>query len=257
MSADSIETQNPKNSQEFQNILDQELRSFVVPILIAPDLELRPSEIHNATGLLLNLGDKKCLVTCYHVWEELQHRNGKNSPGVLIALLNDGYGGAFRINRPTLLTKDEKLGLAKELDLVVIDFTGVEGISEKKCFPFGSESIHDAKQGDVVVTMGFPGMWRKSEKNFTRVKSGPLPFVVEDVTQKSLIISERNHRNQEVFSYLDAEPRVPESKDSCGGLSGAPAFYVNQKPFKIAGFIIERAFGILRLTRASLVKELI
>jgi hypothetical protein len=58
-----------------------------------------------------------------------------------------------------------------------------------------------------------------------------------------------------VFEYFDTEPRQPDSNDSCGGLSGAPAFYVSRKPFKIAGFIRERALGSLILTRASTVRQ--
>ena len=256
MATNPNETQNPRNTRELQNALDQALRPFVVPVLVAPNLELRPSEIMNASGALLNLGDQQCLVTCYHVWKHFQHRNGKNKPGVLVALLKGGHG-AFHIKCPTLLTKQGKIGLADELDLALIDLTGAEFFGVKKCFPFNSATIHDAVQGDTVVAMGFPGMWRKSEKNHSRFQSGPLPFVVRDVTPQSLIVPEGNHLNREVFAYLDAEPRHPDSKDSCGGLSGAPAFFVNRKPFKIAGFITQRSLGALMLTKASLVVELI
>ena len=241
---------------EFQQILNRELRPFAVPILIAPNLNLCPSEIRNATGILLNLGARQCLVTCYHVWKYLQHRNGENNPGVMVALLNDGYG-AFHIKHPTLLTRDDTLRLADELDLAVIDVTGVQDYGEKKCFPFDDATIHNAVQDDILVTIGFPGMWRKSDMNFSRVSSGPLPFVITDVTKRLLIVSEANQFNREVFEYLDAEPRGPDSGDSCGGLSGAPAFYVSQKPFKIAGFVRERALGSLNLTRASTITTLI
>jgi hypothetical protein len=238
-----------KKCDALQQTLDRELRPFVVPLLVAPNLELRPTEVRNGSGVLLKIGDKQCLVTCNHVLEHFQS-------GVIIALLNDGHG-AFHIKHPKLLAKKEKLGLAKELDIALIDVTGVKEFGEKKCFPFSSESVHDTVQSDIVVTMGFPGMWRKSEVNSSCFSTGPLPFMVGDVTQRSLIISEANKFNREVFDYLDQEPRCPDSKDSCGGLSGAPAFYVSRKPFKIAGFIIKRALGSLILTRASTIMELI
>jgi hypothetical protein len=256
MGIDSNRAQIKEKCNALQQALIRELRPFVVPLLVAPDLELRPSEIQNATGVLLNLGTRQCLVTCYHVWKHLQHRNGKNNPGVIVALLNDGHG-AFHIKHPTLLTPVDKLGLADELDLAAIDLTGVQNFGEKVCFPFGSATVHDTIQGDIVVSIGFPGMWRQSEVNSSCFSSGPLPFMVGDVTQRTLVVSEADQFNREVFAYLDAEPRGLDSKDSCGGLSGVPAFYVNQKPFKIAGFITQRAIGGLMLTRASLVMELI
>ena len=241
---------------KLQEVLNQELRPFVVPILVAPDLVLRPTEIKNATGVLLNLGDRHCLATCYHVWKHFQHRNGDDNSGVMVALLHDGHG-AFHMKHPKLLTKNETLGLADKLDLAVIDMTGIRNYGEKICFPFNCRTIHNAIQGDILVTIGFPGMWRKSGVNSCRVSSGLLPFVVTDTTQRLLIVSEANKYNRDVFSYLDKEPREPNSKDSCGGLSGAPAFYVSRKPFKIAGFIQERALGALTLTRASALTELI
>ena len=200
--------QRTEKCSALQQALNQGLRPFAVPLLISPDLELRPSEVRNATGALLHVGNKQCLVTCYHVWEELQPKKRGHNSSVMVALLNDGYG-AFHIERPTLLTNSEKLGLAKEVDLAVFDITGVQHLGEKKCFPFGDATTHEPVQGDIVVTMGFPGMWRKSDKNYTCVSSGPLPFTVGDVTTRSFIIPDNNPQNHEVFAYLDAQPRSP------------------------------------------------
>jgi hypothetical protein len=253
--ATSHKAQRAEGCNALQQALVQELRSFAVPLLIAPDLELRPNEVRNATGVFLRVGTRQCLVTCYHVWKELDAERRDHVPSVMVALLADG-SGAFHIERPTLLTKADKLRLAEELDLAIFDVTGTKLFGEKRCFPFTEASVHNPIRGDIVVTIGFPGMWRKSEKNYTCVASGPLPFTVSDVSSRSFIVQENDPHNQEVFAYLDAQQRGHNSGDACGGLSGAPAFYVNQKPFKIAGFIIQRALGCVMLARASSLKEL-
>lgn len=250
-------TNRNERCESLQRELTQELMPFAVPLLIAPDLGLLPSEVQNATGVLLDLGAEQCLVTCKHVWDYLQTRNGKNSPGVLVALLGEGSGGAYHIEHPKIVIDEEKLGLADDLDLAVIDVTGIHTFGEKKLFPFTAAQVCEAVPGDTVVVVGFPAMWRKARKNACFVRSGPLPLVVGDATRTRMVISESNPLNKEVFAYMDAEPRRAGLNDSCGGLSGSPVFFVRSKPFRIAGFIVERAMGALMMTRASAVMDLI
>jgi hypothetical protein len=88
-----------------------------------------------------------------------------------------------------------------------------------------------------------------------------LPFVVGDVSREldSIVVSEGNPSNNEVFSYLDSQPRPKNSSDSCGGLSGAPAFCVadDGRSFELVGFVRERAYGALVLTAASCLENLL
>jgi hypothetical protein len=214
-----------------QSELIREIQPFVLPLMIAPNLDLDPEKVRNATGMLIRHQNAEYLVTCYHVWNYLQEIGG-----VLIAILGDGCE-ALHIRKPTLFRSDEAL------DLAVIEFTGVPDFGEKTPFVLGKASIYECELEDILVTVGFPEMWRESKLNFGCFRYGPLPLVVGTISDRSMVVAEANPLNQEVFAFLDAHPRLGNSPDPCSGLSGSPAFFVNTKPFRIAGFVSKRGCG--------------
>ena len=192
-------------------------------------------------------------MTCLHVWEYFATRKD-GQHGVIVPLFGNGYT-AVQLVQPTLIAQDERL------DLAVIDLDGLRDFGEKRPFVLEESTIHRAARNDTLVILGFAGMWRESRANYSGFKYGALPFVVGDISREldSIIVSEGNASNNEVFGYLDTQPRINISGDSCGGLSGAPAFSLadDGRSFKLAGFVRERAHGALILTAATCLGDLL
>jgi hypothetical protein len=153
------------------------------------------------------------------------------------------------LKKPSLIVSDEIE------DIAVFDLVGIGPVPQKDWFRLIPENVYAPKTEDILVVLGFPGMWRASAKNRSSFQYGPLPFVVGDVSSYSIAIAEK--RNSEVFEYLDSQPQPDASGDSCGGLSGAPAFFITPaQEIKLAGCVKHRACGALMMSRASLVMDL-
>ena len=92
--------------------------------------------------------------------------------------------------------------------------------------------------------LGSLGMWRESAQNQSSFSFGALPFVVTDLSPSSIVIAEQN--NKDVFEHLDSQPRRTGLPDSCGGLSGAPAFFItSSQQIRLANRNTQRIVGLI------------
>lgn len=158
-----------QDCQQFQRWLTGVLNPFTVPILVATSNEVKPDdELANGSGCLISFEGGFGLLTCFHVWKYWQSL-GKE--GAIVVLLGEGYV-AVHLKQPKLVAWDE----AK--DIAIIDLKGVGDLGQKAWFNLVPENMHVPAQGDILVVLGFPGMWRESAQNQSSFSFGALPFVI-------------------------------------------------------------------------------
>jgi hypothetical protein len=161
-----------------------------------------------------------------------------------------GDGHPVHLKNPKLIASDA------ETDIAVIDLAGIGRLEQKAWFQLSGISVRVPAKGDILVVLGFPSIWRNSAKNQSTFKFGPIPLVVGDFSERTIALAEQS--NSEVFEYLDSQPQQTGGHDSCGGLSGAPAFFISPKrEVKLGGVVYRRAAGFLQVARATLVLNLL
>ena len=197
--------------------LDRELFRYCGPVFVAPALKSYPEQmIGNGTYALIDTGEKRLLVTCCHVWDEYEKHHDANSETVLAVSLGDGDSNiAFKNPKSHLVSID------RDLDLVVLEFEPKEiPVSHNKSwFRVSDWPIPRIEKGSHIVTLGFPGDWRRTagvECVFRRVA---IPLSVTDVSKYS-IAAFSDGKNDQVLNDM---------KDSLGGISGSPAYRLNEK----------------------------
>jgi hypothetical protein len=114
-----------------------------------------------------------------------------------------------------------RVSIDRDLDLVVLEFEPKEipVPHNKSWFRIFDWPIPRIEKGDHIVSLGFPGAWRRAagiECVFRRVA---IPFAVTDVSKYS-IAAFSDGKNDQVLNDM---------KDSLGGISGSPAFRLNEK----------------------------
>lgn len=192
--------------------LTQKLLSHSGPIFISPKLEAYPSEmIGNGTFALLDTGDKRILVTCHHVWQEFLDQQSTNPATVLGVTLGKGESViAFKEPHRQLIDLNE------ELDLAVFEFDSarIHISHQKEWFKITSWPIPKVNSGSYVVTLGFPGAWRRTDGVRCRMDYVATPFKVSASGAVSFLATNEEENDQ-----------VLADMGGCwGGFSGSPVF---------------------------------
>ena len=196
--------------------LDCELFRYCGPIFVAPALNSYPEQmIGSGTYALIDTGKRRLLVTCCHILDEYEKHHDANSGAILAISLGDGNSCVAFTN-----PKKHLVSIDRDLDLVVLEFEPEEiKVSHKKSwFEISDWPIPTIEKGDHIVTLGFPGAWRKTagvKCVFGRVV---IPFAVTDVS-KYAIAAFSDEKNEQVLNDM---------KNSLGGISGSPAYRLNK-----------------------------
>jgi len=197
--------------------LDNELFRFCGPVFVAPALKSYPKQmIGNGTYALIDTGEKRLLVTCCHVWDEYEKHHDDNSETVLAVSLGDGDSNiAFKNPKSHLVSID------RDLDLVVLEFEpkGIPVSHNKSWFRVSNWPIPRIEKGSHIVTLGFPGDWRRAAGVKCVCRRVAIPFCVTDVSKYSIA----------AFSDGTNDQVLNDMKDSLGGISGSPAYRLNEK----------------------------
>lgn len=201
--------------QKWIEQLDCELFRYCGPIFVAPALNSYPEQmIGNGTYALIDTGERRILVTCCHVWDEYEKHHDSNSEAILAVSLGDGDSNIAFKN-----PKNHLVSINRDLDLVVLEFEPkeIKVPHNKSWFRILDWPIPRIEKGSHIVTLGFPGVWRRTsgvECVFRRVA---IPFAVTDVSNYSIA----------AFSDGQNEQVLADMKDSLGGISGSPAYRLN------------------------------
>jgi hypothetical protein len=207
-----------KTAKEIRNEqLDHELFQYCGPIFIAPKLKSYPEQIVGCgTYALIDTGKRRVLVTCCHVWDDYETHHDADEEAVLAVSFGDG-NSCFAFKSP----KNHLVSIDRDLDLVVLEFEPEEiKFSHKKSwFQISEWPIPRIEKGKRIVTLGFPGAWRRTagvECVFRRVA---IPLTVTDVSKYGIA----------AFSDGNNHQVLNDMKDSLGGISGSPAYCLNEK----------------------------
>ena len=197
--------------------LDNELFRYCGPIFVAPALNSCPEQmIGNGTYSLIDTGEKRLLVTCCHVWDEYEKQHDSNLEAILAISLGDGHS-CFAFKEP----KNHLVSIDRDLDLVVLEFEPeeIKFSHQKSWFKISDWPIPRIEKGNHIVTLGFPGAWRRTAGVECVFKRVVIPFAVTDVSDYG-IAAFSDGKNDQVLNDM---------KDSLGGISGSPAYRLNEK----------------------------
>lgn len=202
-----------------------------------------PCGFNSASGILLAL-DRPLLVTAVHVLERYRERQAED-PTL-----------RFCVGRGSLVLREHRVrGVAKGLDLVTIDLSGVQVSALAPHLSFYQPArwpLRRVEKGDSVLITGFPKAYRH-----------PLPG--EQAIQfnschiNAPVDSVAEHRFSCVFDmaarrrvYGDAEGEWP---GDYGAFSGCPAFTYSDDSVEFAGVVYEgsEAFHILNVHHSDLI----
>jgi hypothetical protein len=215
--------------------IDAALDPFVVPIIIGKNTKLEADTIWNGTGILVRNGNRAhLLATCNHVRDEWR-KAGAGTPGAFVVLLGSGH--------TAVEIKSASIQADAAADLATVCFPHSQLMdSQKSFYPLDEIGCADAHAGDILLAVGYPGMWRRSTHHQSTFSRTILPFTVTDVAREGFVAAEL--ANMEVLSDLDKfAADLGRDRDALCGMSGAPVFNVYERPFKLAGFVRERGCG--------------
>ena len=197
-------------SQDTIARIENELLRYCGPIFVTPSPNSYPDNktIKNGTYALIDTGQKRLLVTCYHVWEYYETQFAVNPETVLALALNEGEPCiAFR--NP----KERRLAFDRELDLAVFEFAP-DFCHSKSWFRMTERLVPKVEKGECIVTMGFPGVCRTVSGTVCNFNCVAIPLVVTDI----------NDRTIAAFSVEENQSVLCDMKDSLAGISGSPAY---------------------------------
>ena len=190
--------------------IENELLRYCGPIFVTPSPNSYPDNktIKNGTYALIDTGQKRLLVTCYHVWEYYETQFDVNPETVLALALNEGEPCiAFR--NP----KERRLAFDRELDLAVFEFAP-DFCHSKSWFRMTEHPAPKVEKGECIVTMGFPGICRTVSGTVCNFNGVAMPLVVTDISDRTIA----------AFSDKENQSVLSDMKDSLAGISGSPAY---------------------------------
>lgn len=220
----------PKHVDAFVQKLTTEMLSFCGPIFITPGLMTYPEQmIDNGTYSLIDTGKRRLLVTCHHVWRAYLDERVKNPEAALGLNLGEGDANiVFACPEKQLIDSDADLDLAVfEFEPAHLQVNKAKVNHQKAWFPIRTWPIPSAKDGDYVALMGFPGKRIKKEGQLCTFSTQALPFKISGVGRRQIVIF-NEAENVEVFN---------EIKNWLGGLSGSPAYTLQEDGASLVGFV--------------------
>lgn len=170
---------------------------------------------------LIAIGDRKLLVTCWHVLDGFKQKRATN-PALRFGI---GFGG----QRPRSISLEDLLNMKvdeeRRCDLVTFDVSDALDLVVASGLDFFNLSANPPPKvqvGDVLYMIGFPGKGRI--QNETSVGFPRQPFGVQ-----------ASHVGD--FSFISHVINLKLDESDYGGISGAPCFLVREgAPIRLVGF---------------------
>ena len=203
-------------------VLADELARYCGPIFVVASLDSEEI-LDGGTYALIDTGEKRLLVTCYHVWEKYEQRHDADNRTVLAVAVGDLV---ISFKEPM----KHRIAFDRDLDLVVFEFEPETiPVPHNKCwFKIEDWPISKVNKGTSIVTLGYPGTLRTSAGPLCKVQSVPFPLLVNDTTA----------RNIYAYFVKENEQVLNDLKDYLGGISGSPAYcYAENGKLRLVGFV--------------------
>lgn len=213
------------------------IKPFSVPIYFSRGNARDPSEIFsNATVSLVDTGQKKLFITCYHVWsafQEIKHRETN-----INLWLYTGHGKRIvNFNDAKLIDGDRN-----NLDIAILDFWSKDIFQDnnKRFYEASEWPLPPPSKGDIIGFWGYPGIHRSVHNSGEGIVSGGVLFFdfVSSVTERYIRFSDED-KIRMVTEYIPGA----KSLTSLGGISGSPVFVNRNNKFELIGFAQEAGDG--------------
>lgn len=207
--------------------IGEQLGRCAVPILFInnqgpPSIE---KILKNATGVLIDTGEKEILVTCQHVLSAFEEecrtnrnlRLGLGCDGLKITLFN-----------PRVIDEDA------DYDIAVLELNIKHTLKNKVIYKAAYWPPLLPSVKDAALFLGYPGSYRYvpgSKRNIFFGKACFLDFV-SSVSERNIILAdEKNVR--EIKKHGDSCPDI----GALGGMSGSPVFIKRNNKHELIGIV--------------------
>jgi hypothetical protein len=196
----------------------------------------------NGSFGLVDTGEKKLLVTCWHVLEEFRNQLCDESDLKICACLAQS-------KNPVVLDLKNLIDEDRRFDLATFDMEPMLSVCEGRVFfPLNCGHIHLVKKGNRLAFVGYPAMHRSETDDGIYFGTTPHVVVAQDVSDYALIA--------ETSRVMNVERKLlsEQHENPYGGVSGSPCFLV-QKNLLVhpVAFVTEHHKGlqILKFTSAK------
>lgn len=216
-------------------VIDPQARKFCGPLFFTSSLETPVGTIpNNGSFGLIDTGERKLLVTCYHVWEAFKELRSQN-PNFKFAVCLD-MGNPVSMDVDSLLVDEDKR--ADIVTFAMEELLPVCGGLE--FYNLQRSPAPRVNVGEMLFFIGFPGKGREVVNNQVGFPRQPCGVALTEVGTS--------------FFYSDVT-NLNKTADDFGGISGCPCFAVREnRPLKLVGFATGFALKRLSFTYASRIR---
>lgn len=208
--------------------IGEQLSHCAVPIFFinsqgSPSIE---KILKNATGVLIDTGGKKILVTCQHVWSAFEKESRENQN----LKLGLGYGDGVKIIlfNPHLIDEDA------DYDIAVFELNIENMLKNKAYYKADHWPPLLPAAGDAALLLGYPGKYRYvpgPKRNIFFGKACFLDFI-SSVSERNIILAEEKNV-REIKKHEDSCPDI----GALGGMSGGPVFIKRNNRHELIGIM--------------------
>lgn len=209
-----------------------EMGKHVVPLILLPSYDHPPKDIiSSGSGVLIDTGEKKLLVTCFHVWDYFK-KCIQDCPEMVIGVVRGSTGEIVDISRCDAISS------CKNRDLSVLDFSDCDIFdgSGKEFFRSEIWPPVPPECGESVVVLGFPGSEiNKKNENFAIFKMASVIATASSVSERHVVVVDE----EDNFEEIDFVPREAGVEFKFGGMSGGPGFSKKDGRWSFVGVLYE------------------
>lgn len=212
------------NGDTFDLILDA-IQRCAAPIWASDSRFARPTSVNdNGTCGFVDTGERRLLLTAYHVLKAFREKRAETADAVLA--INLGAGCTVALNNPEVLDEHE------ELDIAILSFPDLDERTghDKQYFPIRAWPIATVHRGDAIALIGFPGARRTATGTIGSFEPVGFGMVVSSASDQSIVLADESGTFRTVTrdGSLAASIRL-------GGFSGSPAFLVHPSGPQVVG----------------------
>lgn len=181
--------------------------------------------LKNATGILIDTGEKEILVTCQHVWSVFQEECRRNQ-NLRLGVGCDGL--KITLFNPHVIDEDANY------DIAVFELNFKHALKDKVIYKATYWPPLPPSVKDAALFLGYPGSYRYVLGQKGNILSGKACFIdsVSSVSERSIILAdEKNVR--EIEKHMAICPDL----GLLGGMSGGPVFIKRNNKHELIGII--------------------
>ena len=214
------------NIEQIQFLIVPKIKPSCGPIFFTTSLEKASGNVSaNGSFGLIDTGQRRLLITCWHVVEEFRQRLLREADLKMCVCLDRKNPVVFTINY--LIDED------KSADLATFDMSSLlPACGGRSFYRLTCDHIHSVKRNDRLVFVGYPGYLRKETDDGIYFGTTPHVVIAHDLSPFGIISDVSRVMNVErvLLSH--------QNENALGGVSGSPCFLMENYTFlHLVGFV--------------------